>query len=206
MPTICGPRSRADPVRFTRDPTATAGRSGIDASPRPASGGRNGALGRADMTAMPEPDAAYDRVLSAFGAMFAPDAYAMAAELVRVCATDGLVANLAWTPDSPFGRQRPIALRHLPPGTEGGPPIEAFGEPDRVREFFVGHPVDIKTTMDTVDVRSRSTRRCTRRPHWYLAGSPPVQRPSPPAAGHPCWQRWPTCSQPEATAAATGSC
>lgn len=108
----------------------------------------------ADMTAMPEPAAAYDRVLSAFGAMFAPDPYAMAAELVRVCAPGGLVGVLAWTPDSPFGRQADIAFRHLPPRAgDGRPPIEAWGEPTRVRQFFAGQPVDVTTTVDTVDVR-----------------------------------------------------
>jgi hypothetical protein len=82
------------------------------------------------MTAMPEPDGGYDRVLSAFGAMFAPDPYAMAAELVRVCAPGGVIAVLAWIPDSPFGQQADIIFGHLPPqAVTGRPPIEAWGNP-----------------------------------------------------------------------------
>jgi SAM-dependent methyltransferase len=107
----------------------------------------------ADMTAMPEPDGGYDRVLSAFGAIFAPDPHAMAAELVRVCAPGGLVATLGWTPDSPFGRQRAIAVGYLPPGAATGADAEAWGDPDRAREFFSGLPVGVETTVDTIEVR-----------------------------------------------------
>lgn len=106
----------------------------------------------ADMTAMPEPDTGYDRVLSAFGAMFAPDPRAMASELVRVCAPTGLVGVLAWTPDSPFGLLRPTLGRYLPQGA-AGPEIEAWGDPERLRAFFAGQPVDVETALDTVDVR-----------------------------------------------------
>jgi SAM-dependent methyltransferase len=107
----------------------------------------------ADMTAMPESDAGFDRVLSAFGAMFAADPGAMAAELVRVCAPGGVIAVAAWMPDSPFGRLRPTMVHHLPPGVPSGPTIEVWGDPERVREFFAGLPVTVRTSESTVDVR-----------------------------------------------------
>jgi SAM-dependent methyltransferase len=132
----------------------------------------------ADMTAIPEPDGAYDRVLSAFGAMFAPDPYAMANELVRVCAPDGLVGMLAWTPESPFGRQPEIVFRYLPPeAAQGRPPIEAWGQPESVREFFAGQSVDVTTTVDTVDVRWASLDEAVEEittlvPGWVVARRP----------------------------------
>jgi SAM-dependent methyltransferase len=132
----------------------------------------------ADMTAIPEPDAAYDRVLSAFGAMFAADPYPMAAELVRVCAPGGLVGVLAWTPESPFGRQADIAFRHLPPeATQGRPPVEAWGEPASVKDFFAALPVDVTTTVDTVQVRWASLDEAvdeitTLVPGWVAARAP----------------------------------
>jgi SAM-dependent methyltransferase len=132
----------------------------------------------ADMTAMPEPDGAYDRVLSAFGAMFAPDPHAMAAELVRVCAPGGLVGVLAWTPESPFGRQADIVFRYLPPeAAQGRPPIEAWGQPASVQEFFAGLPVDVTTAVDTVDVGWASLDEAVDEitslvPGWVLARGP----------------------------------
>jgi len=106
----------------------------------------------ADMTALPEPDGGYDRVLSAFGAMFAPDPVAMAAELVRVCRPGGLVGVLAWTPESPFAMTRPMFAAYLPPGNTG-PQTEAWGDPDRVGSFFSTQPVTVETTPGVVEVR-----------------------------------------------------
>lgn len=106
----------------------------------------------ADMTAMPEPDAHYHRVLSAFGVIFAGDPAAMAAELVRVCRPGGLVGLLAWTPDSPFGQLGPVLARFLPAGTPMTA-VEAWGDPARVRGFFAGQPVTVETRQSTVEVR-----------------------------------------------------
>lgn len=106
----------------------------------------------ADMAAIPEPDASYDRVLSAFGAMFAADPVAMAAELVRVCAPGGSVGVLAWLPDSPFGAQRAMYAKYLPQVMDG-PPIEDWGRENTVREFFAGQPVEVSTKRSALDVR-----------------------------------------------------
>jgi SAM-dependent methyltransferase len=165
---------------------AGASPTGLDAAPsllaqaraRAAAAGLDVRWVEADMTAIPEPDAAYDTVLSAFGAMFAPDPYAMAAELVRVCGPGGLVGVLAWTPESPFGRQADIVFRYLPPEAgQGRPPIEAWGQPAKVRDFFAGQPVDVTTTMDTVDVRWASLDEAvdeitTLVPGWVAARAP----------------------------------
>lgn len=129
----------------------------------------------ADMTAMPEPDAHYHRVLSAFGVIFAAEPGAMAAELVRVCRPGGLVGLLAWTPDSPFGQLGPLLARFLPPGMPL-PAVEAWGDPARVRGFFAGLPVTVETRQSTVEVRWPSRQAAvdelaTRVPGGILARS-----------------------------------
>jgi SAM-dependent methyltransferase len=139
---------------------AGAQASGLDVAPSLLDGARRRAQAagvsvrwiEADMTSMPEPDGGYDLVLSAFGAMFAADPAAMAAELVRVCTDDGLVGVLAWTPESPFGSLRPIFARYLPPFMTG-PPVEAWGDPEQVQKFFAGLPVTVQTDVATVQVR-----------------------------------------------------
>jgi SAM-dependent methyltransferase len=165
---------------------AEASVTGLDVAPsllaqaraRAAAAGLDVRWIEADMTAIPEPDEAFDRVLSAFGAMFAPDPYGMATELVRVCAPDGLVGVLAWTPESPFGRQTDIVFRYLPPeAAQGRPPLEDWGQPASVREFFAGLPVDVTTTVDTVDVRWASLDEAvdeitTLVPGWAVARGP----------------------------------
>ena len=53
----------------------------------------------ADAQALPFPDASFDVVTSAFGAIFAPDHHAVARELLRVCRPGGTIAMLNFTPD-----------------------------------------------------------------------------------------------------------
>ncbi|GAA1980476.1 class I SAM-dependent methyltransferase [Amycolatopsis minnesotensis] len=106
----------------------------------------------ADMAATGEPDGEYDRVLSAFGAMFAPDPAAMAAELVRVCRPGGTIGLTAWLPDSTFGQLRSL-YTDVRPEREAGPDTERWGDPARLAGFFAGQPVRLDTAVDTVDVR-----------------------------------------------------
>src|SRR5690606_31181326 len=103
-----------------------------------------------DMTALPFADDGFDRVLSAFGCMFAPNPHAMARELCRVCVPDGLVATVAWSPDSAIGRFGPLTARYLPPGRPG-PAIERWAEPEGVRDFFAGLG-EVSTTRRTIDI------------------------------------------------------
>lgn len=72
---------------------------------------------------LPFEDGAFDRVLSAFGHMFAPDQEAVAAELRRVCAPGGALGLAAWTPDGLGGRTLAVLAEHLPPPPDyAGPP------------------------------------------------------------------------------------
>ena len=56
-----------------------------------------------DAEAMPAADAAYDVVLSTFGAMFAPNQEQAAQELLRACRSGGRIGLANWTPDGWIG-------------------------------------------------------------------------------------------------------
>lgn len=84
---------------------------------------------------LPYPDAAFDVVVSMFGAMFAPRAELAAAELVRVCRPGGRVAMANWTPDGFAGRVLSTVAKYAPapPGVQ--PPL-LWGDESVVRERF----------------------------------------------------------------------
>ena len=115
----------------------------------------------ADMTAMPFPDRSFDRVLSTFGAMAAPDQRAMAAELVRVCRPGGAIASTAWSPNSVYSKIGGIVVGLLAgdeePDEEPGPMPTDWADPDAVRSIFADLPVTVETTARTVTVRWPST-------------------------------------------------
>jgi SAM-dependent methyltransferase len=86
-----------------------------------------------DAQELPFEDGSFDRVLSTFGHMFAPDHRRTAAEMKRVCR--GRICICCWTPEGAIGRMfRTIAeLVPPPPGSE--PPL-LWGTEDHVRELL----------------------------------------------------------------------
>jgi SAM-dependent methyltransferase len=90
----------------------------------------------ADAQALPFPDASFDVVTSAFGAIFAPDHAAVARELLRVCRPGGTIGLLAFTPQGNaagfFGALAPYAPPQ-PPGA--GLPL-AWGDEAHVRDLL----------------------------------------------------------------------
>jgi ubiquinone/menaquinone biosynthesis C-methylase UbiE len=69
-----------------------------------------------DAEDLPSPDAAFDAVLSVYGAMFAPDQQRTAAEIARVCRTGGRIGLASWTPEGFLGDMfRTIGARVPPP-------------------------------------------------------------------------------------------
>ncbi|MFJ3926335.1 class I SAM-dependent methyltransferase [Streptomyces sp. NPDC090022] len=58
------------------------------------------AFRRGDAARMPFPDGSFDRVLSAYGSMFAPEGEAAALEMLRVCRPTGMIVMANWNPDS----------------------------------------------------------------------------------------------------------
>ena len=57
-----------------------------------------------DDEALPFADASFDRVISTFGVMFAPDHEKAAAEMIRVCRPGGRIGLASWTPAGFIGR------------------------------------------------------------------------------------------------------
>jgi SAM-dependent methyltransferase len=104
----------------------------------------------ADASALPFPDASYDVVLSAIGAMFAPDQQATADELVRVCRPGGTVAMANWTPDGSAARFFGVMSPYVPPPPPGPAPTD-WGDPHRVAALF-GNRVDLVTEPAVVEV------------------------------------------------------
>jgi len=73
-------------------------------------------------------DAAFDVVVSMFGAMFAPRP-----ELVRVCRPGGRIAMANWTPDGFIGQMFKISGKYVPPPPNMPSPLK-WGDEETVRE------------------------------------------------------------------------
>ena len=89
-----------------------------------------------DAQDMPFPDETFDRVVSTFGAMFAPDHERAAAELVRVCRPGGRVAMTTWVTDGYAGEIFKLTGAFLPPPPPGVQPPPLWGVESHVEEVF----------------------------------------------------------------------
>jgi ubiquinone/menaquinone biosynthesis C-methylase UbiE len=80
------------------------------------------------------PDAAFDKVSSTCGVMFAPDHEAVARELARVTKPGGRIGLANWTPDGGLGRLFKVMAPYQP----APPPSSPFdwGDETRVRELL----------------------------------------------------------------------
>ncbi len=99
-----------------------------------------------DAEALPFDDGSFDKVMSVFGAMFAPDHARTAAELMRVCRADGAVGFAAWTPAGLNGRLLAQIAAQLPPPPPGFQPPVLWGSEDHVGELFA--PTGGRPTFD----------------------------------------------------------
>ncbi|MET0614627.1 MAG: methyltransferase domain-containing protein [Thermoleophilaceae bacterium] len=88
-----------------------------------------------DAQALPFDDASFDRVVSTFGHMFAPDHRRTADEMRRVLRPDGVIAVACWTPEGSLGRMFRTMAELIPPPPGGQPPI-LWGTEDHVREMW----------------------------------------------------------------------
>jgi len=89
----------------------------------------------ADCEQIPFADESFDRVLSLYGSMFAPDQEKAAQELIRVCRRGGRIGMGNWTPDGFWGQTFALVGRYLPPPTGVRPPPE-WGTEKRLVELF----------------------------------------------------------------------
>jgi len=123
-------------------PAARAGAivTGVDIAPnllataraRAAAEGVNLQFDEGDAEALPYADAAFDEVVTMFGAMFAPQPQLVAAELARVCRPGGRVAMANWTPAGFIGQLFKITSQHVPPPPMPSPLL--WGDEATVRE------------------------------------------------------------------------
>ena len=98
-----------------------------------------------DAESLPYADAAFDEVVSMYGAMFAPRPELVAAELVRVCRTGGRIAMANWTPDGFIGQMFKITGRHVPPPPNMPSPLK-WGDEETVRERLREGVADLQLT------------------------------------------------------------
>ncbi|MEA2330598.1 MAG: hypothetical protein QOH58_736, partial [Thermoleophilaceae bacterium] len=104
-----------------------------------------------DAQELPFGDAAFDRVLSTFGHMFAPDQERTAQELRRVCRPGGRIAIACWTPEGNIGGLfRAIAAVNPPPPGTRSPLL--WGTEEHVRSLL-GHDA----TLERHEVEWRDT-------------------------------------------------
>jgi ubiquinone/menaquinone biosynthesis C-methylase UbiE len=89
----------------------------------------------ADCEQIPFPDESFDRVLSVYGSMFAPDQAKAAGELIRVCRTGGRIGLANWTPDGFWGQTFGLVGNYMPPLAGVRPPPE-WGTEKRLSELF----------------------------------------------------------------------
>lgn len=82
------------------------------------------------------PDGSFDRVVSVFGAMFAPRHEVAATELTRVARPGGLVAVTGWTPEGLNGQVFALLAKYMPPPPPEIRPPVLWGVEDHVRELF----------------------------------------------------------------------
>lgn len=110
----------------------------------------------ADAADLPFLDGGFDRVTSVFGAIFAPEQEAVAAELSRVTAPGGVVGLTAWPPDGVIGRMVRIVRRYGPPRPDGLPDPMAWGDPGHAETLFRSTGCDLTFTSRTVTWSYRS--------------------------------------------------
>jgi SAM-dependent methyltransferase len=101
-----------------------------------------------DAQELPFDDARFDRVISTFGHMFAPDHERTGAEMRRVCRPGGVIAVACWTPEGSLGRMFHMTAELVPPPPGGQPPI-LWGTEAHIRELlgdgdFERHEVEWK--------------------------------------------------------------
>lgn len=88
-----------------------------------------------DAQDLPFGDASFDRVVSAFGHMFAPDHARTAAEMKRVCRPGGTIGIACWTPTGAIGRMFGLVAGLVPPPPGAESPL-LWGTEEHGRELL----------------------------------------------------------------------
>lgn len=126
-----------------------------------------------DAEELPYPDASFDLVVSMYGAMFAPRAERVAAELVRVCRAGGSIAMANWTPRGFIGQMFKVTSAHVPP-PPGMPSPLLWGEETTIRQRFLDGIADL--TLTPVQVPFRYPFSTSETVEFYRMYYGPTQR------------------------------
>ncbi len=103
-----------------------------------------------DAEQLPYPDAAFDAVVTMFGAMFAPQPDLVASELARVLRSGGQLAMANWNPGSFSGQMFRVTGRHVSPPLGLAPPV-LWGDEATVRARLQPYFRNIETELIPVD-------------------------------------------------------
>ena len=109
-----------------------------------------------DAEELPYEDDSFDRVLSAFGTMFAPRHEVAAAELVRVARPGATIVVAAWTPEGTNGQMFKTVASHMPPPAPELKPPSMWGSEDHMRSLFEQHGVALEFDRAVVDFEDES--------------------------------------------------
>lgn len=88
-----------------------------------------------DAQDLPFEDAGFDRTLSTFGHMFAPDHERTAEEMKRVTRADGRISICCWSPEGAIGGMFRTTAALVPPPPGAASPL-LWGTEDHVRELL----------------------------------------------------------------------
>src|SRR5712692_6217347 len=109
----------------------------------------------ADAEALPFADGTFDTVVSTFGVMFTPNQDQAAAELLRVCKSDGQIGLANWTPDGFIGQIFKTLGKYLPPPAGAKSPL-LWGTRGRLGEMFDAGASSVKAQPRLFNFRYRS--------------------------------------------------
>ena len=105
-----------------------------------------------DAERLPYTQAAFDTVVTMFGAMFAPRPELVAAELTRVCRPVGRIAMANWTPEGFIGQMFKVTGKHVPPPPSMPSPLK-WGDEETVRERLRDGIADLKLTRQMCEFK-----------------------------------------------------
>lgn len=97
-----------------------------------------------DAEHLPFADHSFERVLSVFGVMFAPDHHRAAAELARVLTPGGTIGLCSWTIEGAFGRMIRLMMSRQQSASGFAPPPGLWGNQVYVTELFSGLGVTLR--------------------------------------------------------------
>src|SRR5713226_4874422 len=109
----------------------------------------------ADAEALPFANGSFDTVVSTFGVMFTPNQDRAAAELLRVCKSNGQIGLANWTPDSFIGQMFKTLGKYIPPPAGAKSPM-LWGSRGRLTEMFGPASISIRIEPRNFNFRYRS--------------------------------------------------